>query len=73
MARKTGTSMSYAVGSPRQRRRQAAKRRAEEQAWVARSGPVFVYHELGQAAGEKKHYPEGGAAGLLSETTSRST
>ncbi len=42
MARKTGTSMSWATLSPRRRRALARKRRAEEASWEARSGPVVV-------------------------------
>ncbi len=45
MARKTGTSMGIDYTNPRFRRRHAAKLRAEERAWAARSGPVRVYFE----------------------------
>ncbi len=44
MARKTGTSMSYATSSNAQRRRRADKQRAEERSWAARSGPVKIYY-----------------------------
>ena len=42
MSKKTGTSMSYAESSPAYRRRRAAKLRAEERSWAARSGPVVI-------------------------------
>ncbi len=42
MARKTGTSMSYATLSPRARRRYDRARRAEEKRWAKRSGPVVI-------------------------------
>ncbi len=43
MARKTGTSMSYATISPGKRRALGRRRRAEEASWAAKSGPVKVY------------------------------
>lgn len=42
MAKKTGTSTGAIETSARYRRKQAAKRRAEEKAWAEKSGPVVV-------------------------------
>ncbi len=44
MSQKTGSSMSYDTSSPRYQRLRARKRRAEEQEWAARSGPVVIIH-----------------------------
>jgi hypothetical protein len=38
----TGTSLGGTEQSPARRKRQAAKRRAEERRWAAKSGPVTV-------------------------------
>ncbi len=46
MARKTGTSMSYASVSPRKRRSLAAARLAEEQRWKNLAGPVRTWTDL---------------------------
>ncbi len=51
MARKTGTSMTYARSGAAARRRRADKQRAEERSWAAKSGPVKIYfRESPQAA-----------------------
>ncbi len=42
MGKKTGSSMSWETWTPRYRKRRDAKRRAEERAWAARSGPVKI-------------------------------
>lgn len=38
----TGTSMGGSEMSPRRRKSQAARRRAQERRWAAKSGPVTV-------------------------------
>ena len=43
MARKSGTSTAGIETSARYRRKQAAKRRAEEAEWAAKNGPVISY------------------------------
>lgn len=42
MARRTGAATGTVITSPAKARRLAAKRRAEEASWAARSGPVTV-------------------------------
>jgi hypothetical protein len=64
MARKTGTSMSYAQISPHTRRRIARARRAEERSWAARSGPVVIVRGPGEVAADiPAQYDQDGAAG----------
>ncbi len=50
MGKKTGASMSYDTSSARYRRRRAAKLRAEERSWAARSGPVVIIRPVDVAA-----------------------
>jgi hypothetical protein len=67
MSQKTGTSMSYDTSSARYRRRRAAKRRAEERSWAARSGPVVILHlAVVVADGQVEDYAPNGAAGSAS-------
>jgi hypothetical protein len=42
MAKKTGTRTSAIETTPRYRKRKAARRLAEEQAWEEQSGPVLI-------------------------------
>ncbi len=63
MARKTGTSMTYATMSPRTRRRVERARRAEERSWAARSGPVVIIQGPREGVDPPARYPETDAAG----------
>lgn len=55
-----GTSMGGVEKSPRRKKREAARRRAEERSWAARNGPVVIVKAPeGRGAGSPA---EGGGA-----------